>query len=155
MYTVYTATMANAHWPFGASVQWALTIVAYTSDTRWVKAFQSYTAKQRYTALYSIQLYIAIHYTPSTTYLQHPSGQVHGKCTVRISARTNLRTPEGLLTLHLTYSSETVSLPKPATGRTRTGTSCSARLCTNADLLHVCASSVERTFLQAPAPREV
>ena len=67
MYTVYTATMANAHWPFGASGQWALTIVAYTSDTRWVKAFQSYTAKQRYTALYSIQLYIAIHYTPSTT----------------------------------------------------------------------------------------
>ena len=70
--------MANAHWPFGASGQWALTIVAYTSDTRWVKAFQRYTAKQRYTALYSIQLYIAIHYTPSTTPLWVLCGSVWG-----------------------------------------------------------------------------
>ena len=150
--------MANAHWPLApmANGHWPFCCIKrYTCYTHGVKAFQSYTAKQRYTALYSIQLYIAIHYTPSTTYLQHPSGQVHGKCTVRIYARTNLRTPEILLTLHLTYSSETVSLPKRATGLTRTGTSCIARLCTNADLLHVCASSVERTFLQAPAPREV
>ena len=36
----------------------------YTSYTRGVKAFQSYTAK---TALYSIQLYSAIHYTTSTS----------------------------------------------------------------------------------------
>ena len=155
MYTIYTATMANAHWPLAPMANGHrpfCCINRYTSYTHGVKAFQELYS---YTTLYSIQLYIAIHYTPSTTYLQHPSGQVHGKCTVRIYARTNSRTPKGLLTLHLTYSSETVSLPKPATGLTRTGTSCIARLCTNADLLHVCASSVERTFLQAPAPREV
>ena len=39
----------------------------YTCYTHRVKAFQSYTAEERYTTLYSIQLYIAIHYTPSTT----------------------------------------------------------------------------------------
>ena len=36
-------------------------------DTHCVTAFQSYTAIQRYTRLYTIQLYSAIHYTTSTT----------------------------------------------------------------------------------------
>ena len=49
--------MANGHWPL-------LLYKPYTSDTRWVKVFQSVYS---YTTLYSIQLYIAIHYTPSTT----------------------------------------------------------------------------------------
>ena len=71
---------------------------------------------------------------------------MHG---AQVYAHTNSRTPNGALTVHLTDSSETVSLPKPATGLTRTGRSCSARLCTNADLLYACASLVERTFLQA------
>ena len=59
--------MANAHWPIGASGQWALAIVAYTSDTHEVKALQSYTAIQRYT-VYSYTSLYTIH--P----LQHPSG---------------------------------------------------------------------------------
>ena len=54
------APVANGHWPFRC-------IKRYTSYTRGVKEFQSYTAKQRYTALYSIQLYSAIHYTTSTS----------------------------------------------------------------------------------------
>jgi hypothetical protein len=41
----------------------------YTSDTHCVTALHSYTAIQRYTALYIIQLYSAIHYTTSTTAL--------------------------------------------------------------------------------------
>ena len=49
------------------STKIAARCVWYTPDTHGVKALQSYTAIQRYTALYSIQPYIAIHYTPSTT----------------------------------------------------------------------------------------
>ena len=59
--------MANAHWPLApvANGHWPLLLYKpYTSDTRWVKVFQSVYS---YTTLYSIQLYIAIHYTPSTT----------------------------------------------------------------------------------------
>jgi hypothetical protein len=41
----------------------------YTSDTRCVTALHSYTAIQRYTALYIIQLHSAIHYTTSNNTL--------------------------------------------------------------------------------------
>ena len=55
--------MANAHWPLApmANGHWPFCCIKrYTSDTRGVKAFQSYTAIQRYTvysytSLYSIQ----------------------------------------------------------------------------------------------------
>ena len=60
----WLAPMNNGHWPFCCINQ-------YTCYTHGVKALHSYTAKQRYT-VYSyytaiIQLYIAIHYTTSTT----------------------------------------------------------------------------------------
>jgi hypothetical protein len=42
--------------------------IALYTDTRCVTALHSYTAQQRYTALYIIQLYSAIHYTTSTLY---------------------------------------------------------------------------------------
>ena len=54
------AQMANEHWPFCC-------INRYTSDTHGVKAFQSYTALYSAIQYTAIQLYIAIHYTPSTT----------------------------------------------------------------------------------------
>ena len=41
--------------------------IALYTDTHCVTALHSYTATQRYTALYIIQLYSAIHYTTSTT----------------------------------------------------------------------------------------
>jgi len=40
--------------------------IALYTDTRCVTALHSYTAQQRYTVLYIIQLYSAIHYTTST-----------------------------------------------------------------------------------------
>ena len=49
--------MANGHWPL-------LLYKSYTCYTHGVKAFQELYS---YTTLYSIQLYIAIHYTTSTT----------------------------------------------------------------------------------------
>ena len=68
MYTVYTATMANAHWPLAPIGQWASAMVAYTSDTHWVKALQCYTAIQRYTGQRAVE-YTAIHrYTLYTLY---------------------------------------------------------------------------------------
>ena len=61
--------MAYAHWPLApvANGHWPLLLYkSYTCYTRWVKAFQSYTAK---TALYSAIQYTAIHrYTLYTLY---------------------------------------------------------------------------------------
>ena len=76
MYTVYTATMANAHWPLAPIGQWASAMVAYTSDTHWVKALQCYTAIQRY--IQRAVEYTAIHrYTLYTLY-NTPLLIVHG-----------------------------------------------------------------------------
>ena len=62
--------MANAHWPLApmANGHWPFCCIKrYTSDTRGVKAFQSYTAK---TALYSAIQYTAIHrYTLYNLYI--------------------------------------------------------------------------------------
>ena len=75
MYTVYTASMANAHWPLAPISQWAFAMVAYTSDTHGVKALQSYTAIQ---LLYSVVEYTAIHrYTLYTLY-NTPLGRRRG-----------------------------------------------------------------------------
>ena len=60
MYTALYSKMAYAHWPLApvANGHWPLLLYKpYTSDTRGVKAFQSYTAK---TALYSAIQYTAI-----------------------------------------------------------------------------------------------
>ena len=56
------AQMANehCHWPFCC-------INRYTSDTHGVKAFQRYTALYSAIQYTAIQLYIAIHYTTSTS----------------------------------------------------------------------------------------
>ena len=60
MYTALYSKMANAHWPLApvANGHWPLLLYKpYTSDTRGVKAFQSYTA-----------LYSAIQYTAIQRY---------------------------------------------------------------------------------------
>ena len=84
------ATLANGHRPFCC-------INRYTSDTRWVKAFQSYTAKtaknsaiQRYT-LYS---YTSL-YTIQPLYTYHPPLVWHTR-----QARTNHRS---LQIFHMRY----------------------------------------------------
>ena len=61
IHTIYTATMAYAHWPLApmANGHWPFCCInRYTSYTHGVKAFQSYTAKS---ALYSAIQYTAIH----------------------------------------------------------------------------------------------
>ena len=75
MYTIYTATMANAHWPLAPMANGHWPFLLYKKrihvtrmGSRPSRAIQ---LNQRYTALYSIQLYIAIHYTPSTSPLWH------------------------------------------------------------------------------------
>ena len=83
MYTIYTAIMADAHWPLApvANEQWLLLLYkSYTSDTHGVKAFQSYTAKQRYT-VYSYTSLYTIH--P----LHHPSDPE--RVSICVSAGTN------------------------------------------------------------------
>ena len=48
---------------------WTTFLKPLYTDTHCVTALQSYTAIQRYTALYIIQLYIAVHYTTYATSL--------------------------------------------------------------------------------------
>ena len=78
MYTIYTATMANAHWPLApmANGHWPFCCIKrYTCYTHGVKAFQSYTAKTAENS--AIQRYTVYSYTSLYTIhpLQHPSGQ--------------------------------------------------------------------------------
>ena len=47
----------------GYTADYKTRCIALYTDTRCVTALHSYTAEQRYTALYIIQLYSAIHYT--------------------------------------------------------------------------------------------
>ena len=72
MYTIYTATMANAHWPLAPMANGhrpLLLYKSYTCYTHGVKAFQELYS---YTTLYSIQLLVDIAIQP----LQHPSARL-------------------------------------------------------------------------------
>ena len=80
MYTALYSKMANAHWPLApvANGHWPLLLYkSYTCYTHGVKAFQSYTALKRYTVYITIQLYIAIHYTTSTSPLWQAAAAMH------------------------------------------------------------------------------
>ena len=61
IFRLYTATFYTAKYTAKNRC------IALYTDTHCVTALQSYTAIQRDTTLYSIQLYSAIHYTTSTT----------------------------------------------------------------------------------------
>ena len=100
MYTALYSGMANAHWPLApvANGHWPFRCIKrYTSYTRGVKEFQSYTAIQRYTvysytALYSIQpLHHPSDTTARRTWVQAAGGTVR---TAR-STRGNTETRAG------------------------------------------------------------
>ena len=82
MYTGLYSKMAYAHWPLApvANGHWPLLLYkSYTCYTRWVKAFQQLYSYTVYSRIQRIQLYIAIHYTPSTSPLCPPRPRLLGR----------------------------------------------------------------------------